>query len=659
MEQHKPEKPFMLQQLIMHGLLAGALLLCGWLFPIEYKALHPRVLEHAGMEEAAKQALLGNQTVREGSSKKETAPDDALEQFIADKYSVSGDESIRALLELGDEQLQEKKKGQPPTLQKYPNALSAFVNPTDRLHFMDILAIRDGEKPEQNLYQLRKLAPQYRSAAALVAYLDGSRKLHLNLREDLLVSLQDNQTNRVERTLHAFIILGTRLSFEQMGEITRHTDSSKALIDFAKIAKIQTILYPFNSYDINPDKKIEANELRGFDLGKKENFSKWAGDDNVISEEEWAKIPEESLPIIGIDKKSRPGEFKDFDARSNSISRGELQEAKSPLAPDKIFKEIAGADRQISRKEWINLGFVPLPLTKFPIIYTASVWSKNPKGVANYLMKYGRQGETWLAQAMNGPARNSGSGALNALLERQLPLSWGGASLMSVASFSYNHPVWALLVKYLLIGLGCFVIIRAWNSFFVLTAVDKESLQALILRRRSMAIALLILLFAVSEPMLFQSVYSSEYQIAINVPQLSSTETTEPLNNNNAMLADANPLLNVILIVLFAVIQIVVFTTCTNKIREIMAGPGDSRLKLQLLENEDNLFDMGLYIGIAGTALTLAAKLLMGNDMINLSAAYASNIFGILCVAMVKIKHLRPSRESLIRDDGDEANSLA
>jgi len=643
----------MLQQLIMHGLLAGALLLCGWLFPIKYKALHPRVLESAGMEEMAKQSLPGSGAGGEGRSKKEPTTD-ALKQFIANEYPSSEDNSIRLLLELGDEQLQQKKV-ETPTLQKQSSALSIFVNPTNRLHFMDILA--GFKKPEQNLYQLRKLAPQYRSAAALVAYLDGRRKLHSDLREDLLVSLRNDQTNKVERTLHAFITLGTRLSFEQMGEITSHTPSSMALIDFAKIAKIQTILYPFNSYDINPDNKIEANELRGFDLGKKENFSKWAKGDGVISEEEWAKIPKESLPVIGMGKKSRPGEFKDFDVRSNSISRGELQAAESPLAQAEIFNEIAGVDQKISQEEWIKYGFVPLALTKFPIIYTASVWSGNPEGVANYLMKYGRQGETWLAQTMNGPARKSGGGALNALLDRQLPLSWGGPALISVASFSYHHPTWALLVKYLLIGLGCFVIIRAWNSFFVLTAVNKESLQTLVLRRRSMAIALLILLFAVSEPMLFQSVYSSEYQIAINVPQLSSTEPTEPLNNNNAMLASANPLLNVILIVLFAVIQIVVFTTCTNKIREIMAGPGDSRLKLQLLENEDNLFDMGLYIGIAGTALTLAAKLLMETDAINLSAAYASNIFGILCVALVKIQHLRPSRESLIRDDEDDANS--
>ena len=167
-----------------------------------------------------------------------------------------------------------------------------------------------------------------------------------------------------------------------------------------------------------------------------------------------------------------------------------------------------------------------------------------------------------------------------------------------------------------------------------------------------MAFALLILLVGISEPSLLQSAYSSEYQIAINVPQLSPIEPIEPSTNTNVMLAEISPVIvNALIIAVFAAIQIAVFTTCTNKIREIMSGEGNNQLKLQLLENEDNLFDMGLYIGIAGTALTLAAKLLMETDAINLSAAYASNIFGILCVAMVKIKHLRPSRESLIRDD--------
>ena len=645
----------MIQQLIFHGLLAGALLICGWLFPAKYKALHPKVLEQAGLNNPASknpQSIDGNRTAPIGRAEGKSGAD-ALKQFIAVKYQSSGDDSIRALLKLGDEQA--KGNDPPKTSQKYPSALSIFVNPANRVRYMDILA--GFKEPEQNLYRLRELTPQYRSAAALVAYLDGRRKLHSDLRKGLLTYMANGQTNQIQRTMHAVITLGTRLSFEQMGEITGHTSSPEALIDFAKIAKIQTILYPFNSYDTNPDKKIEANELKGLTLGTEKNFSKFAEDDKFITPEEWKKIPEKHLPQIGEGEEARAGEFKDFDIRSNSISREELEAVKSPLAQADIFKEIAGEDQLISRKEWIELGFIPLHLTAFPVVYTASVWSGDPGGVANYLMLYGRRGEQWLVQAMNGAARRSGSGALESLLERQLPLTWGGPALGSVASFSYKHPTWALVVKYLLIGLGCLVIIRAWNSFFVLTAIDKESLQAMLLRRRAMAVALLILLFAISEPFLFQSAYSSEYQIAINVPQLS-TENIETLNDNNAMLANINPILNVFLIALFAAIQIAVFTTCTNKIREIMSGTGGSRLKLQLLENEDNLFDMGLYIGIAGTALTLAAKLLMETDAINLSAAYASNIFGILCVALVKIKHLRPSRESLIRDDEGGPDSL-
>ena len=642
----------MLQQLVIHGVFAALLLLGGWLFPVQYNTLHPKALEQAGFSASESP---GGQPSTSNPNSPDSQSSDQLKKFIADRNSSGNNESVRALLKLGDEQARGSEP--PEAVKKFPNALSIFVNPANRAHYMEILKDKRFRKDE--LYALKEVTPQYRSAAALLAYLDGRHKLHSDLRKDLLTYMDNGQTNQVERTMHAAITLGTRLSFEQMGEITSRTPSPEALINFAKIAKIQTILYPFNSYDVKPDNRIESNELKGLPLGKEENFSKWAGDDKKISEKEWAEIPVENLPRIGTGKEARAGEFKDFDVRSNSISLEELKGANSPLAQAKVYEEIAGEDKLISRKEWIELGFMPLHLTSFPLIYTASVWSGNPEGVANYLMKYGRQGETWLAQAMDGPARKSGNGALVALLKRQLPLNRGGPALVSVASFSYNHPNWALLVKYLLIGLGCLVIIRAWNSFFVLTAADRESLQALILRRRSMAVALLIFLFALSEPMLFQSAYSSEYQIAINVPQLSSTETTEPSNSNNAMLASTTLILNMGLIVFFAVIQIIVFTTCTNKIREIMAGPGDTRLKLQLLENEDNLFDMGLYIGIAGTALTLAAKLLIETDAINLSAAYASNIFGILCVALVKIKHLRPSRESLIRDDEGDANSIA
>ena len=638
-EKQKSKDPFLLQQLYVHGALAAVLLACGYMFPAQYKGLHPKTLEQAGLTSNPDQDTSGQQS------------HDQLEEFISANYSSDNDRSIRSLLRLGDEAV----KGQEPPkdAESTPNALSIFVKPANRAHYMEILKDKRFRKDE--LYALKEFTPQYRSAAALLAYLDGRHKLHSDLRKDLLTYMDNGQTNQVERTMHAAITLGTRLSFEQMGEITSRTPSPEALIKFAKIAKIQTILSPFNSHDTNPNGQITANELKGFPLGKEKNFPKYAGTDKAITPGEWAKIPEENLPQIGVGKKSRGGKFEDFDNRSNTIEFDEFEKDKR-IAFQHIFKQAAKGDQHITREEWIDFGFVPLRYTAFPVVYTASVWSENPEGVADYLMKYGQQGEEWLAQAID-ISRYSGKGSIKTLLEQQLPLAGYPLALGSVASFSYSHPAWALLVKYLLIGLGCFVIIRAWNSFFILKAIDREALQALLLRRRAMAIALLVLLFGISEPMLFQSVYSSEYQIAINVPQLS-TETIETQIDNNAMLANTSLLINVLLIVLFAAIQVAVFTTCTNKIREIISGKGNTRLKLQLLENEDNLFDMGLYIGIAGTALTLAAKLLIETDLINLSAAYASNIFGILCVALVKIKHLRPTREALIRGEEDGPDSL-
>lgn len=69
--------------------------------------------------------------------------------------------------------------------------------------------------------------------------------------------------------------------------------------------------------------------------------------------------------------------------------------------------------------------------------------------------------------------------------------------------------------------------------------------------------------------------------------------------------------------------------------------------KLRLMENEENLFDGGLYLGIAGTATALVLQVLGVIDA-NLLAAYSSNLFGIVCVALVKIRHVRPYKRKLI-----------
>src|SRR5207244_9950899 len=96
-----------------------------------------------------------------------------------------------------------------------------------------------------------------------------------------------------------------------------------------------------------------------------------------------------------------------------------------------------------------------------------------------------------------------------------------------------------------------------------------------------------------------------------------------------------------------AALQIAMYFTCMLKIREVAQKPVSAAVKLRLMENEENLFDGGLYVGIGGTATALVLQVL-GVIEPNLLAAYSSNLFGITCVAMVKIRHVRPYKTQLI-----------
>ena len=100
---------------------------------------------------------------------------------------------------------------------------------------------------------------------------------------------------------------------------------------------------------------------------------------------------------------------------------------------------------------------------------------------------------------------------------------------------------------------------------------------------------------------------------------------------------------------LFALLQLGWFFLCLRKIAEIARSQLTPLVKLRLMENEENLFDGGLYLGIAGTATALVLQVL-GVIQPNLLAAYSSNLFGIVCVALIKIRHVRPFKRQLILD---------
>ena len=634
--QDKPEKPFLIQHLIVHGVLAAILLVGGWLFPVQYKTLHPRVLAEAGKVS--------------GDSAKSELPKTIGELHSAyHTNSLTGASEVASLLEMAKLQLEDNynpDKAPQNQLTSGANAIDYTINPQTRAESQRQLL--SSGTVSRELLNLKAATPDYEAQITLLAFLESRRKLHSELRAELLHLQTTKQTNQLEQVMHSVTTLGLRLGFYQLAELTERVSSARTFMQLSKIAKLQTIVYPFDTFS-TADGLISRDELGGTALVSTNHFNRIAGSDQRIDPEEWKTIDFEKLEIV--DK-----EFAHYDHLGDFLTVDHLQN-KSPLGRPILFNQYSDADGkmdgEISRDEWREIGFIPLQYTEFPAVYAAILWSDDPDRVVQYLMTYGRPGDDWLQAALS-----NGHGALTELLDKQLPLSpWNTPAPGAVAQFAFKRPALALTVKYVLMALGCFVLMRAWNSYSILTAADHETLHSYRLRRRALTAALCLTLIIISEPIFFQPVHSSEYQVAVNVPELGelNPEPSDTNESNNKTDMETNIILSAVIFVLFGAIQVFVFQTCVNKIREIRRGEGDPNLKLRLLENEDNLFDMGLYIGIAGTALTLAVMILMPAWNISISVAYASNIFGILCVALVKITHVRPARESLLIEAQEQA----
>ena len=104
---------------------------------------------------------------------------------------------------------------------------------------------------------------------------------------------------------------------------------------------------------------------------------------------------------------------------------------------------------------------------------------------------------------------------------------------------------------------------------------------------------------------------------------------------------------------LFLALQFTVYLVSLIRLSVIKRTKADASLKLKLLENEENLFDLGLYIGLAGTVVSLIL-LTMGVVTASLMAAYASTLFGILFTALIKIVHVRKYKRTLLMESAKQ-----
>ena len=279
---------------------------------------------------------------------------------------------------------------------------------------------------------------------------------------------------------------------------------------------------------------------------------------------------------------------------------------------------------------------------QLPLIYAAALFTDSADRVAVYLLQYGKAGAEDLRFALS-----CGQGAVDQLILRGVPVNRSaGPALSSTAALVLAHPRAMLVLKYLGYFFGAFFILRGLDRWIVAPGGAAEAERtAPEVRAGLLAVFLAGLLVVASEPFLLKAAASTDYQPRLHLPVLV-TNGLPPAAPSPASLPSMNTS-TLITIGIFAVLQVMMYFICLQKINQIEQQEVPPLLKLRLMENEDNLFDCGLYVGMMGTAAALVLQVLGVIDP-NLLAAYSSNLFGLLCVALVKIRHVRGFKRRLI-----------
>ncbi len=238
----------------------------------------------------------------------------------------------------------------------------------------------------------------------------------------------------------------------------------------------------------------------------------------------------------------------------------------------------------------------------------------------------------------------SGQGAVRLLLERGVPVNRQGAPAPGpLVGFALIHPAWALALRFALCAAGAYLVLRALDRGLPGGGSARD--EVFHLRSGVLALVATGVFVVVTEPYLGRVAPARIEGLTLAMPVLANLADPESLKT--VVPSFAMDIHSILAIALFGALQIAMYLVCLAKIREIAGQPLAPLVKLRLMENEENLFDGGLYLGIGGTATALVLQVL-GLVEPNLLAAYSSNLLGITCVALVKIRHVRPFKTQLI-----------
>ncbi len=289
-------------------------------------------------------------------------------------------------------------------------------------------------------------------------------------------------------------------------------------------------------------------------------------------------------------------------------------------------------------------------------LYAATLLSERPLKVARYLSQFPKTGVNDLNFALR-----FGSQAVTLLVDRQQRVYYAGFR-DRVTGYDPFYSVFAglrpaalatqfgsLALKYLLFLLAGLCLARGLS---LLASAPGPRSGLRLAADGVFAFALTFVVGIAIEPFVGLPEQRTQFPALFQLPSLANAAGLKlppipPYYMNQVTLAS---------LVFFFVVQATIYIFCLLKLAEIRRQPVGCRMKLKLIENEDLLFDAGLYVGFVGSVLSL---ILMSLGLGKVSMmAYASTSFGIIFVSVLKIFHVRPFRRQLILESDTEGGPL-
>ncbi len=290
--------------------------------------------------------------------------------------------------------------------------------------------------------------------------------------------------------------------------------------------------------------------------------------------------------------------------------------------------------------------------TRANVLFATTFSGADMDTVSTYLHLHGDRGWASLRTALD-----KGTGAVTALLQFDKPVYlppafWEKlppqvhAGQQKLKAFAENYPNGAIVARVLAFSL-CGVFLVGILRVLVLGLYARGGNERrLLINLDSLVGSVLVtlLVWVLIEPGLLDFRPNELGSLQLNLAQALPDDSLSTLENATSTMLDQ---VTILVLLLFFVAQLLVFIFGLLKITEIKRQKLAPPTKLRLLENEELLFDLGLYVGLGGTVASLILVVLNVVDA-SLMAAYASTLFGIIFVAILKIGFLRPFKRQLI-----------